>query len=133
MHTPQLVHGRSFVVVVLILCDKQLWQTKFHHFRLIDSRLFEKLQGALELPGFQIVCLKGLEEARNRLLGSWFPETQRIFFNASKKKGIVPKIREQVSVLLSLTFCGFYKQFMFCFSGCTAHPVVAERLSAVTI
>lgn len=76
----------------------QLWQTSYSNLRFVDQQQFRKMH-ALELSAFQTVCMRSLEAAKTQLLTVWFPETQKIFYNASKKC-LVPKMRDQVRISL---------------------------------
>jgi hypothetical protein len=79
--------------------DVQLWQSSYSALRFVDQQQFRKMH-ALELSAFQTVCMRNMEAVKTQLLTVWFPEAQKIFYNASKK-GLVPKMRHQVGIPLS--------------------------------
>ena len=81
----------------VVLCFSKLWQTEYSSMRFIEQPKFNGMH-ALELVAFQTVCMRGLEAAKTRLLSTWFPETQRIFYNAYKKK-LIPTMSTLVRCL----------------------------------
>ncbi|CAH8446304.1 unnamed protein product [Heterobilharzia americana] len=66
-----------------------LWHTAFADLRLIDVKELYSKSTAMELSGFQQICVKHIEAAKERLLKKWLSEIQNIFYQGNKRK-LVP-------------------------------------------
>ncbi|WAR10683.1 DYH7-like protein [Mya arenaria] len=71
-----------------------LWHASFGSLRFIDIEEFHNRQDSMELGGFQNLCMRHIEAAKEKLLKKWFPEVQNIFYMGNKRKQ-VPSNQDQ--------------------------------------
>ncbi|CAH8448881.1 unnamed protein product [Heterobilharzia americana] len=69
-----------FVTSTCMLQLLDLWHTAFTDLRLIDVKELYSKSTAMELSGFQQICVKHIEAAKERLLKKWLSEIQNIFY-----------------------------------------------------
>ncbi|TPP57810.1 Dynein heavy chain [Fasciola gigantica] len=75
-----------FVTNACMLQVLDLWHTSFANLRLVDIEELYSKSSAIELTGFQQICTKHIEAAKERLLKKWLNEVQNIFYQGNKKK-----------------------------------------------
>lgn len=69
-----------------MLAVLDLWHSTYKKLRLIDVEEFHNRQEALELSNFQNIVMRHMENAKETLVKTWFPEVQNIYYQGNKKR-----------------------------------------------
>ncbi|XP_078260700.1 dynein axonemal heavy chain 7 [Rhinoraja longicauda] len=71
-----------------MLAVLDLWQCSFKDLRFIDIDEFRNRKDSMELSTFQVLYMRQIESAKEKLLKKWFPEVQNIYYLGSKRKQV---------------------------------------------
>ncbi|XP_026707995.1 dynein heavy chain 7, axonemal [Athene cunicularia] len=71
-----------------MLAVLNLWETSFKNLRLLDTEIYHNKQEAEDLSFFQNKVVKEIGKSKVILSKKWFPEVQKIFFQAHKRKQV---------------------------------------------